>query len=100
MELAKEKGAYPLFEGSDWQTGDYFENKDYDSKEWRELRIDVAKNGMRNGYLMAVAPNSVRRRSSQVQQHQLIRFLNRFIHEEKKDYKLPVVAPDLRSQYV
>ena len=57
MELAKEKGAYPLFEGSDWQTGAYFEHKGYDSKEWRELRIDVATNGMRNGYLMAVAPN-------------------------------------------
>ena len=33
MELSKEKGAYPLFEGSDWQTGDYFENKGYDSKD-------------------------------------------------------------------
>ena len=38
MELAKEKGAYPLFEGSDWQTGEYFANKGYDSKKWRELR--------------------------------------------------------------
>ena len=27
MELAKEKGAYPLFEGSEWQTGDYFETE-------------------------------------------------------------------------
>ncbi|MBO1915320.1 ribonucleoside-diphosphate reductase subunit alpha, partial [Microvirga sp. 3-52] len=58
MEISKEKGAYPLFEGSDWQTGDYFDNKGYDSKEWRELRFEVAMNGMRNGYLMAVAPNS------------------------------------------
>src|SRR5690606_5287291 len=42
VELASEKGAYPLFEGSDWQNGDYFEQRGYDSKEWRELRIDVA----------------------------------------------------------
>ena len=28
IDLAKEKGAYPLFEGSDWQTGAYFKVKD------------------------------------------------------------------------
>ena len=30
--LAKEKGAYPLFEGSDWQTGAYFDNRQYESE--------------------------------------------------------------------
>lgn len=94
MELAKEKGAYPLFQGSDWQTGDYFEYKGYDSKEWRELRVDVATNGMRNGYLMAVAPNS----STSVvagSTASIDPIFKPFFHEEKKDYKLPTVAPDL-----
>ncbi len=94
MELAQEKGAYPLFEGSDWQTGDYFDRKGYDSKAWRELRIDVATNGMRNGYLMAVAPNS----STSViagSTASIDPVFKPFYHEEKKDYKLPVVAPDL-----
>ena len=94
MELSKEKGAYPLFEGSDWQTGDYFENKGYDSKEWRELRVEVATNGMRNGYLMAVAPNS----STSViagSTASIDPIFKPFFHEEKKDYKLPTVAPDL-----
>ena len=94
MELSKEKGAYPLFEGSDWQTGDYFENKGYDSKEWRELRFEVAINGMRNGYLMAVAPNS----STSViagSTASIDPIFKPFFHEEKKDYKLPTVAPDL-----
>ncbi|MFJ7934159.1 ribonucleoside-diphosphate reductase subunit alpha [Sporosarcina sp. NPDC096371] len=93
-ELAKEKGAYPLFEGSDWQSGAYFENKGYDSKDWRELRADVATNGMRNGYLMAVAPNS----STSViagSTASIDPVFKPFYHEEKKDYKLPVVAPDL-----
>lgn len=93
-ELAKEKGAYPLFEGSDWQSGFYFENKGYDSKEWRELRIEVATNGVRNGYLMAVAPNS----STSViagSTASIDPIFKPFYHEEKKDYKLPVVAPDL-----
>ncbi|GEN83106.1 ribonucleoside-diphosphate reductase [Sporosarcina luteola] len=94
MELANEKGAYPLFEGSDWQSGAYFENRNYDSKEWRELRIDVATNGIRNGYLMAVAPNS----STSViagSTASIDPIFKPFYHEEKKDYKLPVIAPDL-----
>lgn len=94
MELASEKGAYPLFDGSDWQSGDYFENRSYDSKEWRELRIDVATNGIRNGYLMAVAPNS----STSViagSTASIDPIFKPFYHEEKKDYKLPVIAPDL-----
>ncbi|CAM3290023.1 ribonucleoside-diphosphate reductase subunit alpha [Filibacter tadaridae] len=94
MKLAEEKGAYPLFQGSDWQTGQYFEHKGYDTKAWRELRIDVATNGMRNGYLMAVAPNS----STSViagSTASIDPVFKPFYHEEKKDYKLPVVAPDL-----
>ena len=94
MELAKEKGAYPLFEGSDWHTGDYFETKGYGGSKWDELRIDVATSGIRNGYLMAVAPNS----STSViagSTASIDPVFKPFYHEEKKDYKLPVVAPDL-----
>lgn len=93
-DLAKEKGAYPLFEGSDWQSGAYFENKGYHSEEWQELRAEVAANGVRNGYLMAVAPNS----STSViagSTASIDPIFKPFYHEEKKDYKLPVVAPDL-----
>ena len=94
MKLAAEKGSYPLYEGSEWQSGVYFENKNYDSKEWRELRIEVATNGMRNGYLMAIAPNS----STSIiagSTASIDPVFKPFYHEEKKDYKLPVVAPDL-----
>ncbi|MBD7985228.1 ribonucleoside-diphosphate reductase subunit alpha [Sporosarcina sp. Sa2YVA2] len=94
MELATEKGAYPLFEGSDWHTGSYFERRDYQSAEWQELRAEVAANGIRNGYLMAVAPNS----STSViagSTASIDPIFKPFYHEEKKDYKLPVIAPDL-----
>ena len=57
-ELAKEKGAYHYFEGSDWQTGAYFEKRGYTSPEWRALAQKVAAQGMRNAYLLAVAPTS------------------------------------------
>jgi len=57
-ELAKEKGSYRYFEGSDWQTGHYFELRDYHDQKWNELKQNIQQNGIRNGYLMAVAPNS------------------------------------------
>ncbi len=62
MKIAKEKGVYPVFEGSDWENGSYFDNKGYttgDSElDWKGLQEQVKENGMRNAYLMAVAPNS------------------------------------------
>lgn len=57
-ELAKEKGRYTYFEGSDWQTGDYFTKRGYTSSAWKELSEKVANYGMRNAYLLAIAPTS------------------------------------------
>ncbi len=57
-DLAAEKGSYAYFEGSDWQTGAYFEKRGYTSPEWRALAQKVAAQGMRNAYLLAVAPTS------------------------------------------
>lgn len=94
MEIAGEKGSYPLFEGSDWETGAYFDKREYVSDEWNELRKAVAETGIRNGYLMAVAPNS----STSViagSTASIDPVFKPFYHEEKKDYKLPVIAPDL-----
>ncbi|MED1863381.1 ribonucleoside-diphosphate reductase subunit alpha [Fictibacillus nanhaiensis] len=56
-KLGMEKGSYPKFEGSEWNTGDYFDKRGYDSPEWQELK-ELAKKSMRNGYLMAIAPTS------------------------------------------
>ena len=55
---------------------------------------EVAEHGIRNGYLMAVAPNS----STSViagSTASIDPIFKPFYHEEKKDFKLPVVAPDL-----
>ena len=55
---------------------------------------EVSEHGMRNGYLMAVAPNS----STSViagSTASIDPIFKPFYYEEKKDYKLPVVAPDL-----
>ncbi|MCJ8344525.1 ribonucleoside-diphosphate reductase subunit alpha, partial [bacterium] len=56
-ELAVEKGTYSKFEGSDWQKGEFFGGRDLgDNQDWTSLKAQVAKDGLRNGYLLAIAP--------------------------------------------
>ncbi|MBD1383401.1 ribonucleoside-diphosphate reductase subunit alpha [Metabacillus arenae] len=100
-ELAKEKGAYAQFEGSDWQTGHYFEKRNYQSSSsdlnWDELKTEVAEHGVRNGYLMAVAPNA----STSIiagSTASIDPIFQKVYSEEKKDFKIPVTAPDLNSE--
>jgi ribonucleoside-diphosphate reductase alpha chain len=71
-DLALEKGCYPLYEGSDWSKGIFPIDKANKeacklvdrgglfgySYDWDELREKVKSDGMRNGYLMAIAPTS------------------------------------------
>ncbi|MNM69095.1 Ribonucleoside-diphosphate reductase subunit alpha 2 [compost metagenome] len=54
-KLAVEKGSYPYYENSDWNTGEYFEKRGYTSEKWNEVKA-LAMKGMRNGYTMAIAP--------------------------------------------
>lgn len=94
MELSKEKGAYKLFKNSDWDNGKYFSKRNYNSKKWESLAKDIKNNGIRNGYLMAIAPNmstSIIAGSTA----SIDPIFNVFYYEEKKDFKIPVTAPDL-----
>ena len=93
-ELAAEKGSYPLFEGSDWQSSAYFEKRNYTANKWEDLRQKVAKNGMRNAYLLAVAPTSSTSILSGTTAG-IDPVMKRFFLEEKKGSMLPRVAPDL-----
>ncbi|GAB3806312.1 ribonucleoside-diphosphate reductase subunit alpha [Virgibacillus kimchii] len=94
MELSREKGSYPAFPGSKWQTGSYFNNKGYHDDKWNELKGNVGKHGIRNGYLMAVAPNSS---TSMIagSTASIDPVFKPFYFEEKKDFKIAVTAPDL-----
>ena len=92
--IAAEKGSYAAFEGSDWQTGAYFAKRGYNSLEWRQLAATVAKQGMRNAYLLAVAPTS----STSILAGTTAGVdpvMKRFFLEEKKGSMLPRVAPEL-----
>ena len=59
MNLANEKGKYPAFNGSDWDNGDYFTLREYNSDRWKKLSAEVHENGLRNGWLLAVAPTGL-----------------------------------------
>ena len=93
-DLAAEKGSYGCFAGSDWQTGAYFKKRGYESEAWQELAAKVRAQGMRNAYLLAVAPTS----STSIlvgTTAGVDPIMKRFFLEEKKGAILPRIAPDL-----
>ena len=63
VELAKEKGSYPLFKKADYSTILGKDPKELNKLSlnglnWVELQGDIRKYGIRNALLMAIAPNT------------------------------------------
>ena len=96
MELAKEKGKYPAFEGSEWHTGKYFERRGYNSPRWQSLKEDVQKYGMRNGYITAIAPTGSTSNIANTTAG-IDPVFKKFFIEEKKGSFTPKTAPDLNQ---
>ncbi|NFH80932.1 ribonucleoside-diphosphate reductase subunit alpha [Clostridium botulinum] len=94
MNLSKEKGKYELFEGSDWDNGNYFELRDYNDEKWIDLKESVKSFGMRNGYLIAVAPNGSTATIAGTSEG-IDPIMARFYLEEKKGSIIPKTAPNL-----
>ncbi|AIQ10943.1 ribonucleoside-diphosphate reductase subunit alpha [Paenibacillus durus] len=109
MELAREKGRYPKFAGSDWETGAYFELRGYTSGEregkfvtaehWRALKEEVATDGVRNAWMFAIAPNGSTSiiAGSTASIDPLYDLLS---YEEKTTYKIANPAPDLSEKTI
>ncbi len=96
-DLAADKGRYALFEGSDWQTGAYFHKRGFTGARWQALAQTVAAQGMRNGWLLAIAPTS----STSILAGTTAGIdpvMNRYFLEEKKNGLIPRVAPDLSPE--
>jgi len=109
-ELAKEKGIYPEFEGSKWSKGilpidtapeeakkliqrDLFSAAKYD---WEALRKKV-KQGIRNGYLMAIAPtSSISILTGTTQTIEPV--YKRKWYEENLSGLIPVVVPNISNE--
>lgn len=109
QSLAEEKGKYPAFEGSEWNTGIYFNKRSYGqqddterfvtNEQWVELKQKTMTNGLRNAYLICIAPNGstsvIANGSASIDP-----IFAQLYFEEKKNYKIPVTAPDLNSATV
>ena len=95
--LAAEKGRYSCFGGSEWESGEYFRKRGYDSPQWKSLADRVSRTGLRNAYLLAVAPTSstsiIAGTTAGVDP-----VMKRFFLEEKKGSMLPRVAPALSDR--
>ncbi|TLS38738.1 ribonucleoside-diphosphate reductase subunit alpha [Pseudalkalibacillus caeni] len=96
-DLAREKGEYSRWKGSDWESGEYFNLRGYESDNWIELQNEVQRYGIRNGYLLAVAPNSstslIAGSTASIDP-----IFRKEYSEEKKNYKIPVTAPGLSPE--
>ncbi len=110
-DIAIEKGSYPQFEGSKWSRGimpmDHANaevinlvdrgglfSSNYD---WDELRQKVKTQGMRNGYLMAIAPtSSISILTGTTQAIEPV--YKRKWFEENLSGLIPVVAPKLSPE--
>lgn len=110
-DIALEKGVYPEFEGSKWSKGvmpmDHAnaEVKNLidrgglfaSSYEWEDLRAKVKKQGMRNGYLMAIAPtSSISILTGTTQAIEPV--FKRKWFEENLSGLIPVVVPELSPE--
>lgn len=114
-EIAKEKGErYKYFEGSDWESGAYFEKRGYGSvkkesydvymykvsyvgdDKWDKLKEDVKKYGIYNGYLMAIAPTASTSIISGTTPG-VDPVMNKWFLEEKRGMMIVRVAPGLNK---
>jgi ribonucleoside-diphosphate reductase alpha chain len=110
-DLAVEKGAYPEFEGSKWSRGvmpmDHANAEVLNlidrgglfapNYEWDQLRETVKKQGMRNGYLMAIAPtSSISILTGTTQAIEPV--YKRKWYEENLSGLIPVCAPNLSPE--
>lgn len=96
-ENAIEKGTYHNFKNSDWETKDYFYKRGLVGGRWEALANKVSKHGMRNGYLLAIAPTG----STSIiagTTAGIDPIMNRYFLEEKKNGLVPRVAPDLSME--
>ena len=95
-ELARSRGSYPSYEGSDWSQGvmpidtikqlsdargdRYLKQDTSTTLDWDTLRKDVQRNGMRNSTVMAIAPTATISNICGVSQSIEPTYQNLFVH--------------------
>lgn len=100
MELAKERGAYAAFVGSQWSQGkligakpvDWYLEKARDKQRWVQLSADIQTYGIRNSHITAIAPNTS---SSLVQgcTASILPVYSRFFYDKWAKGTVPIAPP-------
>jgi ribonucleoside-diphosphate reductase alpha chain len=122
IELAKERGNYPAFDGSTWSQGRVLGNKNpelldhkrksrskpsryplftdslSEAQSWQELAKKVVEDGIRNSHIMAVAPNTS---SSLVQgcTASILPTYSRFFYDKWSKGTVPIAPPFIRDSF-
>ena len=106
MELAKERGAYAAFPGSEWSQGkligakpvEWFLENASDPQRWLELSANIQKFGIRNSHITAIAPNTS---SSLVQgvSASVLPVYSRFFYDKWAKGTVPIAPPYIKNRF-
>ena len=104
MELAKERGAYEAFAGSEWSQGKLLGSKCLDEilklaqdpERWVQLAQDVQTYGIRNSHITAIAPNTS---SSLVQgcTASILPVYSKFFYDKWAKGTVPIAPPFIQD---
>lgn len=106
MELAKERGAYNSFAGSQWSKGnligakpvDWFRENSEQPQRWEQLSQDIQTYGIRNSHITAIAPNTS---SSLVQgcTASILPTYSRFFYDKWAKGSVPIAPPFITNSF-
>ena len=104
LELAKERGAYAAFPGSEWSKGKLLGSKSLDEileltehpERWINLSKDVQVHGIRNSHITAIAPNTS---SSLVQgcTASILPVYSKFFYDKWAKGTVPIAPPFIQD---
>ncbi|GBE97289.1 ribonucleoside-diphosphate reductase subunit alpha [Microcystis aeruginosa NIES-298] len=106
MELAKERGAYQAFLGSEWSQGkligakpvEWFLTNAVQPQRWQQLAEDIQRFGIRNSHITAIAPNTS---SSLVQgcTASVLPVYSRFFYDKWAKGTVPIAPPFIEEAF-
>ena len=104
MELAKDRGAYAAFDGSEWSQGKLLGSKTVEEigaiaqnkGRWLKLAQDIQTYGIRNSHITAIAPNTS---SSLVQgcTASILPVYSKFFYDKWAKGSVPIAPPFIKD---
>jgi ribonucleoside-diphosphate reductase alpha chain len=100
MELAKEKGPFPNFEGSIYDKGNLL--RENGKMKWNSLAKDIKKNGLRNATVSTIAPTGtismILNSSSGIEPQFSLVYIKQVLDGEKLYYINPYFEEELKKR--